>query len=86
MSSSDRLRKNKNQHTVKNSKSKKMDKDIDVGICFWECINCGNKGELVQWGYEDMAERGNPVCPSCDDDMKLINDLKNCTGTIFYKK
>jgi len=32
MASSDFLRKNKNQHSIKNSKSKKMDKDIDKAI------------------------------------------------------
>lgn len=32
MANSNFLRKNKNQHTVKNSKSKKMDNDIDVAV------------------------------------------------------
>ena len=42
----------------------------------WKCSNCGNRGELVAWGYDDLATRGEPVCPSCDTDMILIPALE----------
>ena len=39
----------------------------------WKCDNCGNNGELVAWGYDDLVMRGEPVCPFCDADMILIS-------------
>ena len=45
---------------------------IQNGSRLWKCAECGNKGELVPWSYDDLAARGGPVCPSCDTDMILI--------------
>lgn len=41
-------------------------------VRFWECANCGNKGELMPWSYEDIVAKGEPVCPSCSYDMRLV--------------
>lgn len=46
---------------------------------FWECADCGNKDELVIWSYEDMVEKGHPVCPSCSNDMRLVSNKKSAT-------
>lgn len=32
----------------------------------WYCDECGFE---TKWEQKDYAERGNPVCPDCDDDM-----------------
>ena len=34
----------------------------------WICPECKHKEE---WGYKELAEKGEPVCPECDTDMKL---------------
>ena len=39
---------------------------------FWECKNCGDKQEHILWSYEDLATKGEPVCPQCDGDMSLV--------------
>lgn len=36
----------------------------------WECPDCGYK---EGWSYEDLAEKGGPVCPKCDIDMELTD-------------
>ena len=35
---------------------------------WWVCVECKLKEE---WTYLDLATRGTPVCPKCDDDMQL---------------
>ena len=34
----------------------------------WVCKDCGKE---VDWSYEELASKGNPVCPKCDGDMEL---------------
>ena len=34
----------------------------------WLCEECD---EYTTWTYEDLASRGTPVCPECDEDMTL---------------
>lgn len=40
----------------------------------WTCTDsaCGSVGVMIGWSYEDMAERGNPVCKECGADLVLV--------------
>jgi len=42
------------------------------GCRLWECLECGNNGELEAWSYATLVEKGHPVCPSCHYDMRLV--------------
>ena len=35
----------------------------------WKCESCWHE---TRWSYDDLAYRGCPVCPYCDDDMELL--------------
>lgn len=35
----------------------------------WECPECGM---ITRWSYDDLAERGRPVCMNDDVDMDLV--------------
>jgi len=41
------------------------DESKDTGK-IWACFECGWR---VFWSYDDLARRGTPVCPKCDNDM-----------------
>jgi len=34
----------------------------------WKCPECG---ETIEYSEEDLAQKGNPVCPKCDSDMEV---------------
>lgn len=51
-------------------------KEVSNGSRLWGCAECGDKGKLVVWSYDDLATRGGPVCPMCDEDMILVPDRK----------
>lgn len=35
----------------------------------WKCPECEN---TTTWSYEDLAERGTPLCTACDTEMELL--------------
>jgi transcription initiation factor IIE alpha subunit len=39
----------------------------------FKCPSCGYE---ETWDEETMAEKGEPVCPECDDDMKYVKKTK----------
>jgi hypothetical protein len=38
---------------------------------YWQCPECNNVFHLRHWTYRQLAEKGDPVCPMDDTDMKL---------------
>lgn len=38
----------------------------------WMCPECG---EIINHSFMDMIQVGNPVCPSCDCDMGLLDNM-----------
>ena len=38
----------------------------------WKCEECK---EIAYWTYEDMAYKGEPVCPTCGCDMDFLENL-----------
>ena len=33
----------------------------------WSCPECNFK---AKWSYNDLANRGGPICPNCDSDLE----------------
>lgn len=42
-----------------------------TGSC-WRCVECDRTLSMADWTYADLADRGIPVCGSCDQDMELV--------------
>lgn len=39
----------------------------------WTCLDCKHE---CSWTYDNLAERGSPVCPDCDANMVLVSGDK----------
>jgi len=40
-------------------------------MAVWKCYECNTETE---WSDEDVADKGTPVCPNCDEDMELSEE------------
>ncbi len=59
-----------NDTEVSDTRAKKQEGETDEYSC--NCNEGGKTENHVFWSKNDYKERGNPVCPYCDDDMYVI--------------
>jgi hypothetical protein len=61
------------------SKKKKSKKSPWTVSFPWVC-SCGYQADI---SYAELAESGSPVCPDCDDNMKLDTDEDEGDEEVF---